>query len=343
MRAVVQSGYGTIDDLEVRDVPMPVPADDEVLVRVHAASVHPDVWHVVTGTPRMLRLIGSGVRRPSPEVPGTDMAGVVVDVGSEVTRFEIGDEVYGEVLRSLQWRNGCTYADYVAAPAATVRAKPEDVSFEVASTVGTAGLIALENLGDGEFVHPGDRVIVNGAGGGVGMMAVQMAKSFGAHVTAVDGSHKLDLLRALGADRVIDYEEQDYTRLAERFDLVFDVVGNRPPSRVRRIVAPEGRYVLIGHDHFGATGKRWIGSLGRMGLLVAMSLWVKPFRFSGRPKVSREERMDHLAALVARGDVRPVVDRAYPLEEVSEALRYLTTGRAVGRIVLTMEHLPEAT
>lgn len=341
MRAVVQSGYGTIDDLEIREVPMPVPGEDEVLVRVHAASVHPDVWHVVTGTPRMLRLMGSGVGRPSPDIPGTDMAGVVVDTGTEVTGFEVGDEVYGEVLRTLQWRNGCTYAEYVAAPAELVRRKPEDLSFEEASTIGTAGLITLENLGDGEFVRPGDRVIVNGAGGGVGMMAVQMAKSMGAHVTAVDAACKVALLEGLGADRVIDYEEQDYTTLAERFDLVFDVVGNRRPSEARRVVAPDGRYILIGHDHFGATGHSLIGSLGRMGLIFVMSLWVRPFRFGGRPDVSRVERMDHLADLVARGDVRPVVDRAYPLEEVSEALRYLTTGHAIGRIVLTMEHLPD--
>lgn len=337
VRAVVQPRYGTIDELEVRDVPVPEPADDELLVRVHAASVHPDVWHVVTGHPAVLRVMGSGIRRPSSPVPGTDMAGVVVDTGRDVTGFEIGDEVYGEVLRGMQWKNGGTFAEYVTAPTTVVRAKPEGLTFEEASTIGTAGLIAMENLGDGDFVWPGQRVIVNGAGGGVGMMALQIAKAHGAHVTATDAAHKVDLLRGLGADRVLDYAVQDYTSLADRFDLVFDIVGNRPPSRVRRIVKPDGRYVLIGHDRFGATGKNWIGSLGRFGLILVMSAWVKPFRITGRGEIGRSERMDRVAGLVERGAITPVVDRAFPLEQVSDALRFLSTGQPVGRVVLTID------
>ena len=236
MKAIIQHGYGGVDALSVGEVARPEPAEDEVLVRVRAASVHPDVWHVVTGRPSVLRLMGGGVRRPKDLVPGTDVAGVVESVGRAVTRFSTGDEVFGETLRGIQWRNGGAYAEYATAPEECLALKPPGVSFEEAAAVPTAGLIALHNLPQ-HRVRPDDRVLVNGAAGGVGAIAIQLAKAYGAHVTGVDEARKLDLVRSLGADRVIDYAAEDYTRSGERWDLIFDVPGNHPvPTR------PAGRW-----------------------------------------------------------------------------------------------------
>ena len=204
MRAIVQETYGALDALSLGEIPRPDPAEDEVLIRVRAASVHPDVWHVVAGRPAVLRLMGSGVRRPKDKVPGTDVAGVIESVGAAVTRFRPGDEVFAETIRGVQWRNGGAYAEYATAPEEGVALKPPDVSFEEAAAVPTAGLIALNNLPQSR-VLPGHRVLVNGAAGGVGAIAVQLAKAYGAHVTGVDHTRKLALVRSLGADRVIDY------------------------------------------------------------------------------------------------------------------------------------------
>ncbi len=270
MRAVVQERYGSIEDLVVRDVPTPVPAEDEVLVRVRAASVHPDVWHVVTGQPAVLRLMGSGVRRPKMRTPGTDVAGVVSSVGGGVTRFRPGDAVFGETIRGVGWRNGGAFAEYATAPEDGLALKPSTVTFEEAAAVPTVGLIALNNLPQ-RRVRAGERVLVNGAAGGVGAVAVQLAKAYGAHVTAVDSAPKLGLLRELGADATIDYTTEDFTRSSQRWDLVFDVPGNHSFAEVRRVLAPRGGYVLIGHDAFGATGHAWLGSIPRVLGLVARS------------------------------------------------------------------------
>ena len=208
MEAILQSRYGPIDDLQLGQVARPVPAEDEVLVRVRAASVHPDVWHVVTGQPAVLRLMGSGVRHPKEQVPGTDVAGVVESVGRAVTQFRPGDEVFGKTVRGVQWRNGGAFAEYATAPEDGVALKPAGVSFEEAAAVPTAGLIALNNLPQ-RRVPPGSRVLVNGAAGGVGAFAVQLAKAYGAEVTGVDHRSKLALVRSLGADRTIDYTRED--------------------------------------------------------------------------------------------------------------------------------------
>ena len=268
MRAIVQDGYGGVEGLSLREVARPEPAEDEVLIRVRAASLHPDVWHVVVGQPAVLRLMGSGVRRPKERVPGTDVAGVVESVGAAVTRFRPGDEVFGETIRGIQWRNGGAYAEYATAPEVGVALKPSGTSFEEAAAVPTAGLIALNNLPQ-HRVPPGHRVLVNGAAGGVGAIAVQLAKAYGAHVTGVDHPGKLALVRSLGADRVIDYTREDYTRAGERWDLIFDVPGNHTFDETRRALEPRGAYVLIGHDLFGAAGYRWLGGIPRqLGLMV---------------------------------------------------------------------------
>ncbi len=335
MRAIVQDRYGSIDDLGLREVPTPVPAADEVLVQVRAASVHPDVWHVVTGQPAVLRLMGSGVRRPKMRVPGTDVAGVVASVGRGVTRFRPGDEVFGETIRGVQWRNGGAFAEYATAPEDGLALKPSTISFEEAAAVPTVGLIALNNLPQ-RRVPVGHRVLVNGAAGGVGSVAVQLARAYGAEVTAVDGPHKLDLLRALGVDRTIDYTTEDFTRSSARWDLIFDVPGNHSFAEIRRVLDPGGGYVLIGHDAFGATGHRWLGSIPHMLGLVARSAVSPQLRGGTFAALDKPSLMATLSQLLATAQLRVVIDRTFPLEEASQALHYLASGQAVGRVVLVV-------
>jgi NADPH:quinone reductase-like Zn-dependent oxidoreductase len=230
----VQDRYGGDDVLQLREVDRPVVQPDEVLVRVRAASVHPDVWHVVRGQPLVLRLMGSGLRRPKKTIPGTDVAGIIEEVGSAVTALKPGDEVFGETTRSYQWANGGAFAEYVAIPQELLALKPPNVSFEQAASVPTAGIIALQNLLILGGLKAGHRVLVNGAAGGVGSIAVQVAKAQGAHVTGVEHTEKLDLVRSLGADRVIDYTRDDFTQGSERYDLIFDVPGNHSfPGTIR--------------------------------------------------------------------------------------------------------------
>ena len=335
MRAIIQDGYGSIDELVLGEVERPEPAEDEVLVRVRAASVHPDVWHVVAGRPAVLRLMGSGVRRPKDRVPGTDVAGVVESVGARVSRFRAGDEVFGETIRGIQWRNGGAFAEYATAPEEGLALKPAGVGFEEAAAVPTAGLIALYNLPQ-DRVAPGDRVLVNGAAGGVGAVAVQLAKAYGAHVTGVDHPRKLGLVRSLGADRVIDHTSEDYTRGTERWDLIFDVPGNHTFAETRRALVPGGAYVLIGHDAFGATGHHWLGSVPRMLGLVVRSAVTPELRGGFFTSPDKRGAMTTLARLLETGELRMVIDRAFPLAETTAALRHLASGQAVGRVVVVL-------
>ncbi|GAA4361024.1 NAD(P)-dependent alcohol dehydrogenase [Angustibacter luteus] len=335
MRAIVQDRYGSIDDLRLREVPTPVPAADEVLVQVRAASVHPDVWHVVTGQPAVLRLMGSGLQQPKMHVPGTDVAGVVVSVGADVTRFRQGDEVFGETIRGVQWRNGGAFAEFATAPEEGLALKPSTIGFEEAAAVPTVGLIALNNLPQ-RRVPVGHRVLVNGAAGGVGSVAVQLARAYGAEVTAVDGPHKLDLLRALGVDRTIDYTMEDFTQSSERWDLIFDVPGNHSFTEIRQVLSPGGGYVLIGHDAFGATGHRWLGSIPRMLGLVARSAVTPELRGGSFASPDKRALMAILSQLLTTGQLRVVIDRAFPLGEASQALHHLASGQAVGRVVLVV-------
>ncbi|MEE6260228.1 NAD(P)-dependent alcohol dehydrogenase [Plantactinospora sonchi] len=338
MQAIIQDRYGPPEALRLREIGQPTVGDDEVLVRVRAASVHPDVWHVVTGHPYVLRLMGSGLRRPRCPVPGTDLAGVVVAVGRRVTGFRPGDEVFGESLRGFSWRNGGAFAEYAVAPEEGLVGKPANVTFEQAATVPTTGYIALLNLPT-ERLRPGRRVLVNGAAGGVGAVVVQVAKAHGAHVTGVDHTRKLDLLRSLGADEVVDHTRVDFTRDdptgGARYDLIVDIPGNRPFSACRRVLAPDGCYVLIGHDQFGRTGHRWLGSLPRFARLGLTSLFVPQLR-RGSASLSKREAMELLRAHLEAGELTPVIDRTYPLAEAGAALRHLAGGEALGRIVLTV-------
>lgn len=336
MKAIVQDRYGPVDALALREVERPAVGEREVLVRVHAASVHPDVWHVVRGRPYVLRVMGAGLRRPRQRVPGTDLAGRVEATGVRAGRFRVGDEVYGESITGFQWHNGGAYAEYAAAPEAGLAPKPARLTFEQAAAVPSSGLIALTAVRDQANVQPGRRVLVNGAGGGVGTFAVQLAKAFGAEVTAVDVTAKLEPLRSLGADHVLDAEREDFTRAGERYDAIVDVPGNHPFFEVRRALAPTGRYVLIGHDGFGATAGRGFGNLPRFLRLMAMTPFSKqlpPLDFS---PPARQEVMATLTGLIEAGRLTPVVDRAFPLGEVREAIRHLESGAACGKVVLTV-------
>src|SRR5947208_3785814 len=303
MKAIVQERYGSPDDLEIRDVEKPVVGDDDVLVRVRAASVHPDVWHVVSGRPYVLRRMGAGFSIPRHPIPGTDMAGIVESVGKGVTRFRAGDPVFGETIAAHQWKNGGAFAEYVSVPQRLLARKPDNITFEQAASVPSSGYIALTNLRDPSRLRPGRTVLINGAGGGVGSLALQLAKAYGAHVTAVDTTRKLGMLRSLGADEVIDCTREDFTRLGIRYDLIFDVPGNRPFSACRRALKPDGRYVLIGHERFGASGKRVFGLVPRFLRLIFLSRFVKQLRGPGVPVPTKKEAMSILRKLLEAGKI----------------------------------------
>jgi NADPH:quinone reductase-like Zn-dependent oxidoreductase len=335
MKAIVQNRYGSSDVLEFREVDDPVARDDQLLVRVRAASVHADVWHVMRGVPYVLRIMGAGVRRPKNLVPGTDLAGHVESVGPRVTRFRPGDEVFGQSLVANLWRHGGAFAEYAAVPEGRFEPKPAGLTFEQAAAVPTSGSLAVQGVRDEGRVRAGQKVLINGAGGAVGTFAVQLAKAYGAHVTGVDAAAKLDMLRSIGADRVLDYTLEDFTRSGERYDVILDVAGNHPWPDIRRAITPEGTFVLIGHDQYGAAGHRWFGSLGRFAKLMLMSPFVTqlhPFRGAKDPG----DRLAVLKELIEAGKVTPVIDRTFPLSQVPEAIRYLESGMAAGKVIITV-------
>ena len=335
MKAIVQEKYGSPDDvLQLREIEKPVVGDDEVLVGVRAASVHPDVWHVVTGRPYVLRLMGAGVLKPKNPVPGTDVAGLVESVGKDVTRFGPGDEVFGETHLKHQWRNGGAFAEYVSIPQDALALKPKGISFEQASAVPTSGFIALHNLQSGGQIQPGQSVLINGAGGGVGSIAVQIAKTYGAYVTGVDSTEKLEMVRSLGADHVIDYTQEDFTQRDERYDLILDVASNLSLSACKRRLMPKGIYVLIGHDHFGDATGRIFGSLPRVLKLVTLAPFVSQLPKLSFSIPSKKDIMSLLAGFLESGKLTPVIDRTYPLNEAPKAIRYLQTGLARGKIII---------
>lgn len=340
VKAIVQDKYGSPTEvLELRDIDKPVVGDDEVLVRVQAASVHPDVWHVVRGLPYVLRFMGSGLLRPKNRVPGTDVAGRVESVGKDVGRFGVGDEVFGESVRGHQWHNGGAFAEYVSVPEEALALKPGNVTFEQAAAVPTSGLIALNNLPDERSeggLRPGQSILINGAGGGVGIFAVQLAKAYGATVTGVDSTGKLEMVRSIGADRIIDYTLEDFTKSGERYDLIFDIPGNHPFSECRRALTLESIYVLIGHDRFGQGAGRWVGDVPHVLKLVVLSPFVRQLPTPNFSMPSKKDSMAFLKELLEAGKLTLVIDRTYSLAEVPEAIRYLEEGQAQGKVVITM-------
>ena len=331
MKAVIQSGYGPPEQvLSVHDVGKPVPRDAEVLVRIRAASMHPDIWHLIVGYPFVLRLMGNGVRKPRP-IPGTDMAGVVEAVGKSVTRFKIGDEVFGESAKH-GWMNGGAYAEYAAVPQDCLARKPSNVSFEQAAAVPTAGMIALNSLG-GVARPKRQTVLINGAGGCMGTIALQIAKADGAHVTAVDCAEKLPLLRSVGADHVIDYRKEDYLRSGERYDFILDVAGYRYPDEYRHALTPKGEYIPVGHAHYDNLRNPIMGDIPRfLGLVFKAMLDPEKRKNFKIPK--KAEALEVFRDLLAAGKLTPVIGRTFALSEVVAAMKCMQEGQ-IGRMIIT--------
>jgi NADPH:quinone reductase-like Zn-dependent oxidoreductase len=332
MRAIVQDRYGPSSVLRMQDVPVPEPAPDEVLVAVHAASMHADVWHAVTGAPMVLRVMGSGLRRPKQPIPGIDVSGTVVKVGSAVTDLKPGDDVFGETTRRQQWTNGGAFAEFAAVPAVALARKPARLTHIEAAAIPTSALIGVQVVEDEGRVQPGQAVLVNGAAGGVGVFAVQVAKAAGGHVTAVDHTDKLDILRRLGADEVVDYTTTDVTERLAAYDVFIDIAGRRPPRRARRAVRADGAYVLVGHDHYGEDRRPLVGSISTFIGMMAVSPFVSQYHV--RFPRSRESRMQRIVDLVEAGQLTPVIDSVFPLEQTRAALDRLTTGAVAGKIVI---------
>ncbi len=324
MPAVVQHTYGSPDVLELQQVSRPTVGDDDVLIRVRAAGVHIGDWHLMTGQPYLMRIMGFGLRAPKARTRGTDVAGTVESVGKNVTRFAIGDEVFGTCDGS--------FAEYATARVDTLALKPANLTFEQAATLPTSACTALQALRDAGGIESGQQVLIIGASGGVGMFAVQIAKSFGAEVTGVCSTSKLDLVSSVGADHVIDYTQGDFTRSGQRYDLILDMGGNRSLSQLRRVLSPRGSLVLVG----GEGGGRWIGgAMARSLRAVVLSPFVSQ-RLRMILGQTRSDDLQFLTGLAETARVTPVIDQSYPLSRVPDALRRLIEGRTRGKLVITV-------
>jgi NADPH:quinone reductase-like Zn-dependent oxidoreductase len=323
MKAIVRDTYGPPDVLELRDIDKPGIEDDEVLVRVRAAGVGRDVWHVMAGLPYPIRLAGYGLRAPNNPVIGSDVAGVVEAHGKNVTRFKPGDEVFGIGKGS--------FAEYVCAREDKLAPKPANLTFEQAAVVAISGSTALQGLRDHGKVRQGQEVLVIGASGGVGTFAVQLAKAFGAHITGVCSTKKVEMVRSIGADRVIDYTKEDFAKSEHRYDLILDIGGNSSLARLRHALNPKGTLVITG----GETDGRWLGGTDRQVRAMLLSPFVGQKLGTFVNKENHED-MIALKELIEDGKVTPVIDRMYPLDKVPEAIRYLAEGHARGKVVISV-------
>ena len=322
MQAVVQDRYGSAEVLVLRDIDRPGIGDDEVLVRVRAAGVNPGDWAIMCGLPYIARP-AYGLRKPRNGVQGTDVAGQVEAVGTSVTRFRPGDEVFG-------WCNG-SFADYVAASEDALALKPANLTFEQAAAVPQAGFVALQALRDHGNVRAGQKVLVNGASGGIGTFAVQIAKSLGANVTGVCSTRNVDLVRSIGADQVVDYTREDFTKNGQRYDFILDNVGNHSLSDLRRALTPTGTLVPNG----GAFENHWFAGGGRVISALVLSRFVS---HTLRPFLASPKHADLvvLKELIEAGKVTPIIDRAYPLSEARQAIDHVGTGHARGKVAITV-------
>jgi NADPH:quinone reductase-like Zn-dependent oxidoreductase len=319
MKAATYTRYGPPEVLEVQDVPKPSPKDDEVLIRVHAASINAFEWRRFTTAIIVIRVLGGGLRQPKDKVLGVDFAGRVEAIGANTKQFRIGDEVFG-------LRRG-SFAEYLCAPEDRLALKPTNLSFEAAAAVPLAALTALQGIRDQGKIQHGQKVLINGAGGGVGTFAVQIAKSFGTEVTAVCGTRNVDVVRSIGADYVIDYTKEDFTKSAERYDLIIAANGYHSLFDYRRALKPNGRYVVLG------------GSMGQIfqGMLLAPALsWFGNKKMRGLMTNPNQKDLIFLKELVETRKVVPVIDRSYPLEKIVEAFRYLLEGHPRGKVVITI-------
>jgi NADPH:quinone reductase-like Zn-dependent oxidoreductase len=325
MKAIAYEKFGSADVLELSEVRKPDVERDEVLVRVRAASPNPWDWHFMRGLPYIARVVGGvGVRRPTKSVLGTDIAGKIEAVGSDVTRFRPGDEVFGFV-------GGGGFAEYVSAPEGLLALTPVNLSFEQAATVPLAAVTALQGLRDAGEIRPGQKVLIVGASGGVGTFAVQIAKWFGADVTGVSSTRNLELVRSIGADSVIDYTREDFTRGGQKYDLIFQLAGTASPYACRRALTRTGRLVLSSGDSPG----RFIGAVSRIIKAALLSPFIGQTMRTLATKPSSED-LQFLKGLIEAGSVSPVIDRTYPLSEAADAIRYLETGRARGKVVISV-------
>jgi len=326
MKAIVYRCYGPPDVLKLEDIEKPTAADNEVLVKVHAAAVNPLDWHYMRGKPYLMRM-EAGLGTPKNSRLGVDFAGTVEAVGRNVKRFKPGDEVFGGKYGA--------FAEYVSvAEDRALVLKPANLTFEQAASVGVAAITALQALRDQGKIQPGQKVLINGASGGVGTFAVQIAKSFGAEVTGVCSTRNVDMVRSIGADQVIDYTKEDFTERAQRYDVILDNVGNRSLLDIRRVLNPEGKYVLIGGG--GPDAGPWIGPfIGPIKALV-LSKFVSQDMGMFLADLNQED-LTVLSDLMQAGKVTPVIDRRYKLSEIAEAIRYLEEGHARGKVVINLE------
>ena len=322
MQAVVYHRYGSTDVLELQEVARPAVGDNEVPVQIRTASVNPYDWHFMRGEPIIARPQLGGLRKPKATRLGVDMAGEVVAVGSGVREFRPGDDVFGTCHGA--------FAEYAAAQESSLALKPANVTFERAGAVGIAAFTAIQGLRDWGQIRPGQKVLINGAAGGVGTFAVQLAKVWGAEVTGVCSTRNVDMVQSIGADHVIDYRQDDFTNVRERYDLMLDIIGNRSLSKTRGVLTPRGILVMIG----GPKG-RWIRPLDRILRAVVSAPFVSQKTVS-RTAVWRKEDLVLMRDLMEQGKVTPVIDRTYPLADVPEAIRYLEEGHARGKVVINV-------
>jgi len=325
MKAVVYCDYGTAEVLKVMDIAKPVPTDNQVLVRVRATSVNPYDWHFIRGTPYIMRL-GVGLRKPKDTRLGVDFAGTVEAVGKNVSEFKPGDEVWGG--------KGGAFAQYVVVLPKNLAKKPDNISFEQAGSIQIAGMTALQGLRKHGNIQPGQKVLINGASGGVGTFAVQIAKALGAHVTGVCSGKNIELVKSLGADEVIDYTKEDFARRPERYDVFLDNVPNHPLSECRAVLTPTGKYVMIGGG--GPNDGKWIGPFGR----IIQMMIQKQFEKAPVTMMMAENDkadMNFLSELMQSGKVKPVIDKTYKLSEVPAAITYLEQGHARGKVAITVD------
>ncbi len=337
MKAAVYRRYGPPDVVvQIEDVEKPVPKDNEVLIEVRAASVNPLDGALMKGRPYIARIM-TGLRKPKITRLGVDVAGQVAAVGRNVTQFKPGDAVFGSCIRDPQdsgvkvWDSQGAFAEYVCAPESTLAMKPDCVTFEQAASAPVPAFTALQGLSDKGHIQPRHKVLINGAGGGVGTFAVQIAKSFGAEVTGVCSTRNVEMVRSLGADQVIDYTQEDFTKNVQRYDLFFDCVGNPSLSACRRVLNPKGIYIMVGDR----SGRGMIGLLSRLIGALVLSWFVsqKSVTFLARPN---QEDLTIMRDLMATGKVTPVIDKRYTLREVPDAIRYLAKGHARAKVVITL-------
>ena len=322
MKAVVYQEYGSPEVLDYKEVETPSPKDNEVLVKVHAASVNSWDWDLLRGTPFIVRLVGGGISKPQINILGCDVAGTVVEVGKKTAQLKVGDEVFGD----LSGGNWGGFAEYAIGRENEFALKPKGISFEQAASLPQAAVMALQGIRDHGKVKPGQKVLINGAGGGIGSFAIQMAKTAGAEITGVDSFNKFEFMKSLGAEHVIDYQKEDFTENGIQYDLILDVVGHHSIFDFKKALEPKGMYRMIG----GPTP------------LILQSVFIAPFITMFNKKkmgiLAQETNKDltYLAELVEKGKLKPIIDKVFPLAQTADALQYLGEGKALGKVVISI-------